>query len=72
MFELSTTLHKLHATLINRLITANLEKAQYYIEKGQHRESQRHHRHAKRIANKHAPQRLSDIQRLANHHEVLR
>ena len=59
------TLQTLHATLINRTITANLERAREHARNGDREGFVRHIGHAACLARRHAPERVTDVERVA-------
>ena len=59
------TLGRLHASLIDRTITAILEQAREHAANGNHEGYERHYEHAERLAQRHAPSRVDDVERVA-------
>lgn len=58
------TLNRLHASLVHRTITANLEQAHEYAVHGDREGFERHCDHAERLAERHAPGRVDDVERV--------
>ena len=59
------TLKQVHATLVHRTITANLEQAHEHAANGNLKGFKRHCGHAERLAHQHAPERLGEVRQLA-------
>ncbi|EMA54499.1 hypothetical protein [Halococcus salifodinae] len=59
------TLKQVHATLVHRTITANLEQAREHAANGNFEGFERHCGHAERLAERHAPSRVDDVGRIA-------
>ncbi|WP_241431264.1 hypothetical protein [Halococcus thailandensis] len=59
------TLKQVHATLVHRAITANLEQAHEHATNGNFEGFERHCGHAERLAERHAPGRVDDVGRVA-------
>lgn len=51
-------------TLINRMITANLEQAHEYAVHDNREGFERHCAHAERLAERHAPGRITDVEQV--------
>lgn len=58
------TLNRIHATLVHRTITANLEQAREYAANDNREGFERHCGHAERLAERHAPERVEDVERI--------
>ena len=59
------TLQMLHATLVNRTITANLERAREHAHNDNREGFVRHIGHAACLARRHVPKRITDVERVA-------
>lgn len=59
------TLKQVHATLVHRTITANLEQAREHAANGNFEGFERHCAHAERLAERHASGRVDDVGRVA-------
>ena len=59
------TLRTLHATLIDRTITANLNRAREHARNNNREGFVRHIGHAACLARRHAPERVTDVKRVA-------
>jgi hypothetical protein len=59
------TIRTVRATLIDRAIIANLKQAREYAANGNHEGFERHCGHAERLAERHAPGRVDDVERVA-------
>ena len=59
------TLRALHAMLIDRTITANLDRAQEHAHNGNQEGFVRHIGHAACLARRHAPERVTDVEDVA-------
>lgn len=59
------TLKQVHATLVHRTITANLEQAREHAANGNFEGFERHCGHAERLAERHAPSCVDDVERVA-------
>lgn len=70
MFDPRTPLARIRDSIVNRLITSNLHKALEHSQMGHLEDGRRHHRHAKRIAAKYAPDRLPEVHRVANNTDI--
>ena len=60
------TLRTLHATLIDRTITANLERAREHAYNDNREGFVRHIGHAACLARQHAPERVTDVEDVAH------
>ena len=58
-------LRALHATLIDRTITANLDRAREHARNDNQEGFVRHIGHAACLARRHAPERVADVERVA-------
>lgn len=58
------TLNRLRTTLVHRTITANLEQAHEHASNGNYEGFKRHYGHAERLAERHAPGRVDDVERV--------
>ncbi|WP_273837239.1 hypothetical protein [Halococcus sp. PRR34] len=58
------TLNRLRTTLVHRTITANLEQAHEHAINGNYEGFERHCGHAERLAERHAPDRVDDVDRV--------
>jgi|AntDeeMetagen285_2_1112576.scaffolds.fasta_scaffold22359_1 hypothetical protein len=65
------TLSEIHASLIHRTITANLEQAHEHATNGNREGFERHCAHAGRLAQRHAPDRMGDVERVAAGSDLL-
>lgn len=59
------TLRTLHATIVDRTITANLHRAQEYAYNENREGFIRHIGHAARLAQRHAPNRVTEVEQVA-------
>jgi hypothetical protein len=59
------TLNRIHATVVHRTITANLKQARKYAANDNREGFERHCGHAERLAERHAPGRVEDVERVA-------
>jgi hypothetical protein len=57
-------LNRVHETLVHRTITANLEQAHEHAANGNDEGFERHCGHAERLAERHAPGRVEDVERI--------
>ena len=59
------TLRTLHATIVDRTITANLDRAREHAHNQNREGFIRHIGHAARLAQRHAPDRVADVEHVA-------
>jgi limonene-1,2-epoxide hydrolase len=59
------TFSRFHASLIDQTITANLRQAREHAANGNNEGFERHCGHAERLAERHAPGRVDDVERVA-------
>jgi hypothetical protein len=59
------TFSRFHASLIDQTITANLKQAREHAANGNNEGFERHCGHAERLAERHAPGRVEEVERVA-------